>query len=150
MKTVNYQNGHVQFQIPKHWTEEKEGEKLHFYDAVSEDIFSLRFSIFTAKPPQGIQNVTVDDFMIASGISADYERIRIDEDHIIAKHEELDESEEPTLIWYFFEYARKKPDGNFELAVFSWSIDEKLEDDPLYVSYLNMVEELVKNVKFGN
>jgi hypothetical protein len=153
LKTIQYNQGYASFRIPAHWVEEVEKEgRLHFYDDASDDVFSLRVSIITAEPPDGMVDPSTEDLMNACGIPDYAEKLMIDSNNLIAIHnarEDFDEDNEHYIVHYW-EYIHKKPNGQFDLAMFTWSMDATLEHNSAYDNFIHLIGEEAKNLKFND
>jgi hypothetical protein len=151
LKTAEYNEGYVSFRVPGHWTEEIEKEgKLHFYDEASDDVFSLRFSLITAKAPDGMIDPSTEDLMNACGIPDYAEKIMIDSNNLLAIHDSREDYEEEGehYIVRYWELMHKKSNDHFDLAMFTWSMDASLEHNSTYDDLMKLIGDEVKQMKF--
>lgn len=146
LKTINYRGGLISFDIPKIWAEQYEdaGGGIFYEDIPNSG--TLRVNVLTLKSKEGGSPLEV--------LKGGENRINQKEYHSQSGDEILEylvrTKENGTPITMFtLACAHKTKQQDFLLAVFTWTIETRFENQENYIREWDMIHSQIQAVKFG-
>ena len=150
MKTIKYRGGLITFDIPQNWIEEyeKDGGGTFYEDNPSSG--TLRVNVLT------VDNSGKDDikspedlFLMKKQNAIDFKESFNQKGDKIFQYLNRTTENNIQISLYSFACIHKTEQMDYLIAIFTWTIETRYENDKNYILYLKMIQENISKIKFG-